>query len=208
MIITIGRQTGSGGHRIAKLVAERLGYKFYDREILNMAAEDSCFDRSFFEKYDEKHGFFRNFFGLSVATGSVTSYSNDYSNRLSQEALYLCQAEAIRRAAADGDCVFIGRCADYVLRDFPDMVSVFITSDLADRALLVASRTEMTVEQAEKFIRHREETRASFYKYYTGKKWGDSASYDLCINTSKLTESQVVEIICNYVFYFEKKQRS
>ncbi|MCF0209215.1 MAG: cytidylate kinase-like family protein, partial [Bacteroidaceae bacterium] len=185
MIITVGRQIGSGGHDIAKKLAEELGCKFYDMEILTIAAEESGFDRKFFEKTDEKRGFFRNIFSGSAFNGAMVNYGDTFGNRFSQEGLFQFQSEAIQKAAAESDCVFVGRCADYVLREFDNVVNIFITADYKERVERVKERLGITAEQAEKLIRDKEDSRASFYNYYTGKKWGHSASYDLCVNSSK-----------------------
>lgn len=199
MIITVGRQIGSGGHNIGKKLAEGLGYKFYDMEILALAAEESGFDRKFFEKNDEKHGFFRSIFGGSVLTGAMMNYADSSASSLSQEGLFRFLSEAIQKAAGEDNCIFVGRCADYILRDFPNVVSVFVTADYEERVQAVMQRKEMTREQAEKHIREKEDSRASFYNYYTGKTWGHSASYDLCVNSSKLGQDKTVEYIKQFV---------
>lgn len=199
MIITVGRQIGSGGHNIGKKLAEELGYKFYDMEILALAAEESGFDRKFFEKNDEKHGFFRSIFGGSVLAGAMMNYADSSASSLSQEGLFRFLSEAIQKAAGEDNCIFVGRCADYILRDFPNVVSVFVTADYEERVQAVMQRKEMTREQAEKHIREKEDSRASFYNYYTGKTWGHSASYDLCVNSSKLGQDKTVEYIKQFV---------
>lgn len=198
MIITVGRQIGSGGHNIGKKLAEELGCKFYDMEILALAAEESGFDRKFFEKNDEKHGFFRSIFGGSVLTGAMMNYTDSGASSLSQDALFRFLSDAIQKAAGEGNCVFVGRCADYILRDFPNVVSVFITADYEERVEAVMRRMELSREHAEKLVREKEDSRASFYNYYTGKTWGDSSSYDLCVNSSKLGLEKTVE----YIKYF------
>ena len=199
MIITVGRQIGSGGHNIGKKLAEELGYKFYDMEILALAAEESGFDRKFFEKNDEKHGFFRSIFGGSVLTGAMMNYADSSASSLSQEGLFRFLSEAIQKAASEDNSIFVGRCADYILRDFPNVVSVFVTADYEERVQAVMQRKEMTREQAEKHIREKEDSRASFYNYYTGKTWRHSASYDLCVNSSKLGQDKTVEYIKQFV---------
>jgi len=195
MIITVGRQIGSGGHDIAKKLAEQIGYKFYDMEILSIAAQESGFDRKFFEKQDEKRGFFRSIFGGAVPTGAMVNYSGTYTNKFSQESLFLFQAEAIKNAASEGNCIFVGRCADYILREFPNLINLFVTADYDERVGRVMTRNAMTREQAEKLIRDKEDARSSFYNYYTGKKWGDSSSYDFCLNSSRLGIEGSVKLI-------------
>lgn len=199
MVITVGRQIGSGGHDIAKKLAADLGCKFFDMEILALAAEESGFDRKFFEKHDEKRGFFRSIFSGSVLTGAMVNYGNTYNNRFSQDGLFQFQSEAIQKAASEGNCVFVGRCADYVLREQADVVNVFITADYDVRVERVMKRKGITRNEAVKLIREKEESRASFYNFYTGKKWGDSTSYDLCVNSSRLGDEKTVEFIKNFI---------
>lgn len=199
MIITIGRQTGSGGHEIANKLAAALELKFYDKEILNIAAEESGFDRKFFEKNDEKHGFFKNVLGTSVPTGAIGFFSENFNNSFSQEKLFILQSEAIQKAAEEGNCLFVGRCADYALREKDDVINIFITAPLEDRVKRLMKYSKITAEQAVKHIREKEDTRSSFYNYYTGKKWGDSTSYDLCINSSILGIDGTVEFLKKFI---------
>ncbi len=183
IIINVGRQIGSGGRTIARMLAKEFGCKFYDRELLNLAAKESGFSEKFFEQNDEKKGFFKSLFHANVP---FLGSSNFYSNNISQESLFKFQSDAIRRAAAEGSCVFVGRCADYILRECPDRVDVFVTANLADRVALVRERSGCDEEAARKLIANGESGRASYYNYYTGKQWGHSESYDLCINSSLL----------------------
>lgn len=118
IIINVGRQLGSGGRDIAKMLAQHFGCKYYDRELLNLAAKESGFSEKFFEQNDEQKGFFKSLFHLNVP---FLGSANFYNNNLSQESLFKFQSDAIRKAADEGSCVFVGRCADYVLRDYPAM---------------------------------------------------------------------------------------
>ena len=183
IIINIGRQLGSGGHDIAKMLARDFGCKFYDKELLNLAAEESGFSKKFFEQNDEQKGFFKSLFHIHMPFASDTTF---YNNKFSQESLFQFQSDAIKKAADEGSCVFVGRCADYVLRDYENTVSVFITADMKDRAMRVSRRHLCDMETAERIIENQESDRSSYYNYYTGKKWGHGASYDLCINSSIL----------------------
>ena len=183
IIINIGRQLGSGGHDIAKMLAKDFDCKFYDKELLNLAAQESGFSKKFFEQNDEQKGFFKSLFHIHVPFASDASF---YNNKFSQESLFQFQSDAIKKAASEGNSVFVGRCADYVLRDYKNTVSVFITADMKDRAMRVSRRHLCDEETAERIIENQESDRSSYYNYYTGKKWGHSASYDLCINSSIL----------------------
>lgn len=183
IIINIGRQLGSGGHIIATMLAEKFGCKLYDREILNIAAEESGFSKKFFEQTDERKGFFKSLFHTHASFISDNSF---YSNKFSQESLFQFQSDAIRKAAGEGSCVFVGRCADYVLRDFKNIINIFITADIDQRIQAVCKRHDCDRATARKIISDKENCRSSYYNYYTGKKWGDSSSYDLCVNSSLL----------------------
>ena len=196
IIINIGRQLGSGGLVIAKMLAEDLGCNFYDKELLNLAARESGFSEKFFEQNDEKKGFFRSLFHMHAP---FVSDSNFYNNKLSQESLFQFQSDAIRKAASEHSCVFVGRCADYVLRDFDNTVSVFITSDLDERISRVCERHKCTEDEAKKIIESKESTRSSYYNYYTGKEWGHSSSYDLCINSSILGMEGTEEFVKEFI---------
>ena len=196
IIISVGRQLGSGGHDIAKLLADKFGCKFYDRELLNLAAKESGFSECFFEQNDEQKGFMKSLFHTHVPFVSDSSF---YNNNFSQESLFKFQSDAIRRAAGEGSCVFVGRCADYILRDLPELVSVFITADIEERVHNVAKRNSCSTETAKKIISSQESERSSYYNYYTGKQWGDSSSYDLCINSSVLGQNGTVELISQFI---------
>ncbi len=196
IIINIGRQLGSGGRQIGRMLAEEFGCTFYDKELLNLAAKESGFDERFFEQNDEHKNFFKSLFQLHA---SHIDDSNFYTNRFSQENLFLFQAEAIRKAAQTGNCVFVGRCADYILRDDPDACNIFITADLEDRVRRVAERHGCDKESALKILNSKESNRASYYNYYTGKKWGHSQSYHLCVNSSVLGIEGTASLISDFI---------
>ncbi len=196
IIINVGRQIGSGGLIIARKLAQDLDCKFYDKELLNLAAQESGFHESFFKESDEETGFFKSFFHLNIP---FTAGGNPENNKLSSESLFHFQSEAIRNAASDHSCVFVGRCADYVLRDFENVVNIFLTANLEERILRVSNRHSCTSEEALKMIEFGEKRRSSYYNYYTGKKWGDSKSYDLCLNSSIFGEEGTVDFLKEFI---------
>ena len=196
IIINVGRQIGSGGHIIAEMLAKDFGCKCYDRELLNLAAKESGFSEKFFEQNDEQKGFFKSLFHTYLP---FLSDNNFYHNDFSQEGLYTFQSDAIKKAADEGNCVFVGRTADYVLREYANVVNVFITAYLDDRIKAVSKRKGIDEEAARKFIISHEEERASYYEYYTGKKWGHSESYDLCINSSLLGMEETEKFIAEFI---------
>ena len=197
IIINVGRQLGSGGHDIGRMLALDFQAKYYDRELLNLAAKESGFSEKFFEQNDEKKGFFKGLFNMQT---SHISGGSMYKTNFSQESLFKFQSDAIRKAADEGSCVFVGRCADYVLRDYENVVNVFITASIDFRVALVAKVKQLDEEHALRLIEQVESRRAQYYNYYTGKKWGAAESYDYCIDASILgleaTEKLIAEYIC------------
>lgn len=192
LIINIGRQVGSGGRIIAKLLADEFECQFYDKEILNLAAKESGFSEKFFEQNDEQRGFIQTLFSMHAP---LISDNNFYNNKFSQDGLFQFQSEAITKAADEGSCVFVGRAADYVLRTYPNVVNIFITANMEDRIKLVCQRLGCDEKDAKKLIIDKESERASYYNYYTGKKWGHSCSYDLCVNSSIMGLEKTADII-------------
>ena len=196
IIINVGRQLGSGGHDIGRMLALDFSAQYYDRELLNLAAKESGFSEKIFEQNDEKKGFFRGLFNMgSPHVNSGSLYKSDFS----QESLFQFQSDAIRKAAKEGSCVFVGRCADYVLRDFPNVVNIFITASMEYRVEQIMNKQHLNEEAARAFIEKRENQRAEYYNYYTGKKWGHAASYDLCIDSSILGLVETEKIIAEFI---------
>jgi len=196
IIICIGRQLGSGGHDIARMLAMDFNAKYYDKELLNLAAKESGFSEKFFEQHDEKRGVFRSLFNLRSTPVSGTDM---YANNFSQENLFKFQSDAIKKAAAEGSCVFVGRCADYVLRENANVVSIFITASKRFRIEQIMAKQGLDFVAAKKFINQRESQRAAFYSYYTGKKWGHAESYDLCIDASILGLQATEKFIADFI---------
>ena len=199
IIINVGRRYGSGGYTVARLLAEMFDCKLYDKELLNLAAKESGFSERFFESADERKRFFRSLFHIHIPLMPDNGF---YNNNFSHENLFLFQSEAIRKAAARGSCVFVGRCADYVLRDFAGVFNVFITADLECRVSEISRRLGCDKAAAAKIIADKEKSRAAYYNYYTGKKWGDSASYHLCVNSSLLGEQATAEYIRDFILKY------
>ena len=196
IIINVGRQLGAGGRTIAKGLAETFGCKFYDKELLNLAAKESGFSEKFFEQNDEHKGFFKSLFHLHAShVGDNNMYNNDFS----QENLFKFQSDAILKAADEGSCVFVGRCADYVLRERTDVVSVFVSASKRFRIDQIMAKLNVDAPTANKYIKQRESQRASYYNYYTGKKWGSAESYDLCIDSSVLGLQATERFIADFI---------
>ena len=195
IIINVGRQLGSGGHDIGRMLALDFQAKYYDRELLNLAAKESGLSEKIFEENDEKKGFFRGLLNM----GSPHVNGNVYKPGLSQESLFQFQSDAIRKAAREGSCVFVGRCADYILRDFGNTVNIFITASMRYRIDQIMNKQHIDEDAARKFIEQSEGKRAAYYNYYTGKKWGSADSYDLCIDSSVLGLMETEKLIAQFI---------
>ena len=196
IIINVGRQVGAGGQEIGRMLARDFEAKFYDRELLNLAAKESGFSEKFFKQSDEKQGFLRGLFNVQAPHFSLGSV---YSSNFSQESLFQFQSDAIRKAAAEGSCVFLGRCADYVLRDFENVVNIFVTASMDFRVEIVSKVKELDADHARKLIEQVESRRAQYYNYYTGKKWGGAESYDFCIDASILGLEETEKLIADFI---------
>ena len=186
-VITIGREYGSGGRFVGKLLAERLGIKFYDSELLIKAASDSGLSEEVFKNFDErKDGFLGNGIGLYA-----------YDMTLSQK-VFLAQFDTIKKLATEESCVIVGRCADYVLKDDPNLVSVFICAPMENKIERAIKYYDVDPKKAESVRLKKNKKRKSYYNFYTDREWGKASNYDLCIN-SKIGIDQCVDAIEAYV---------
>ena len=198
LIYTIGREFGSAGYEVGRLLAERLGVKLYDKELLAQAAKDSGFCEEIFENHDERptNSFL---YSLVMDTYSGGNYSSaPFLDMPLNHKVFLAQFDTIKKIAERESCVIVGRCADYALASNPDCLNVFVHAYLEDRIKAVSKRNDVTENKAKDLIQKKDKQRASYYNYYTCKKWGDSRSYDLTLNTSKITPEQCVDIILAY----------
>ena len=190
MIITIGRQHGSSGREIARLLAEKLNYKCYDKEIVDEAANHSDFSRDLIDAFDEKR--------MSAFILHAGGYGLNENFRLNMQVVS-AQFDAMRNIAEKGNCIFVGRCADYILRDHDDLVSVFILGDMDERLKCLERRQGLDETEARKKIKEVDKERSSFYRYYSDQTWGDAQNYDMCINSSKLGVEGTVQVILDYI---------
>lgn len=195
--ICIGRQPGSGGRIIGEKLASKLQFSFYDKEIILLASKESGVGKEYFEKIDEKtgHSIFGGLFGMrSSMMGQVYA---DYF--LSNESLFKIQSDVIREMANKNSSVFVGRCADYVLSDSPNCLSIFITADIDDRIKRIAQLQNIDAKKAEALIEKMDKKRAEYYNYFSNKEWGVAQSYHLCVNSSVLGIDSTIELILNFV---------
>ena len=182
-VITIGREFGSGGHEIGMKLAEKLGIKCYDKELLQVAAKESGLCEELFASQDEKP---TNSFLYSLVMDTYSlGYSNSYVDMPINHKVFLAQFDAIKKLAAKESCVIVGRCADYALEDDPFAVSVWIKASLDERI-----------------------KRASYYNYYSSKKWGEAKSYDLCIDSGLVGIDGAIELILKFIELKEKNQNN
>jgi cytidylate kinase len=197
-IYTIGREFGSGGKKVGEKLAAKLGIKLYDKELLQQAAKDSGFCEEIFENHDEKptNSFL---YSLVMDTYSVSGYSAaPFLDMPLNHKVFLAQFETIKKIAERESCVIVGRCADYALSDNPDCINVFIHADMDKRIKNVSKNLNITENKARDIINKTDKQRASYYNYYTSKKWGDSKSYNLSLDAGKLGTDNCVEMILKY----------
>jgi cytidylate kinase len=199
-VITVGRQLGSGGRIIGENLAGQLGIAFYDKELIKIASQESGLGKEYFEQADEKKSYsiFGGLFGLR-GTLADEPFSHYYLNN---ETLFKIQSDVIRDLAEKGPCLFVGRCADYVLKENPRCVNVFISADMNDRIKRVAEVQNTSAEKARDFIEKADKQRAGYYNYFSNKVWGAAESYHLCVNSSVLGIDETVNLIRHFA---EKK---
>ena len=199
-IVTIGRQFGSNGRNIGRAVAEKLGVNFYDKELLKLAARNSGVCEELLQTLDEKPN--TSFLYSVVMDPYAFAYSynnNGYNMNISQQA-FQATFDTIKAIADNESCVIVGRCSDYILRDNPDVFNVFIYAPLETRIKTVMERfPELSESKAKEQINKEDKARASYYNYYSSKKWGKMDSYHLCIDSSKLTLEDAADIIVRAV---------
>lgn len=189
--INIGRQIGSGGRTVAKLLADELGISVYDKKLLKSASDESGFSEEFFVKADEETSRrrLRSLFLTHLTEGGLSR------NYMSNESMFKLQSDAILKIHSQEDCIFIGRCASYILRDSDRTLNVFLTASQEDRVHRICEDGDRNERQAVSLIEDADRKRAAYFNYYTGKKWSDSTTYDLCLNTSVFGTDGCAEII-------------
>lgn len=197
-IITITRQFGSGGHDIGKALSEKLDIPFYDKELISIAAKESGIAPEVFETVDEKA---TNSLLYSLSMG-FNHYNNGFTATEDlpfNDRLYILQHKIIKELAEKENFVVVGRCADYVLRENPNVVKVYIYADIESRIKRAVERHDIDSVRAKQAVVKADKNRANYYSFYSGKKWGLADNYDLCINSTNLTVDQAVEVILSYI---------
>lgn len=201
-VITIGRQFGSGGKEIGEKLAKDLGIKCYDKELLELAAKESGLCAELFENHDEKP---TNSFLYSLVMDTYSlGYTSSYSDMPINHKVFLAQFDTIKKLAERESCVIVGRCADYALEDNPYAITVWIKADMEQRVKRISEKYELSESKAADLIQKEDKRRASYYNYYSSKKWGDGKSYDLCLDSAKLGIDGSIELIKKFIELREK----
>lgn len=197
-VINIGRQLGSGGKDVGEILARRLGIKVYDKQLINLAAEQSGLCPEFFEQADEKQA--RNIFSTLIGYLRAPFSGEDGASGdvLGSDALFKIQSDVIRDLAGRESCIFVGRCADYILREHPRCVNVFISADRDDRCRRLCAAQKIDEAQAQALIERTDARRAGYYNYYSSRTWGEAATYHLCIDSSVLGLEGTADVILDF----------
>ena len=194
LIISIGRQFGSGGAEIGKKLADKLGIEFYDKELIKRASKESGISEKMFEKSDEKP---INSFMYSIVTHGFPAYSTPaYNNVFTNDKIFALQADTIRKIAEEHSAVIIGRCADDILRDHDNLVRVFIYGNIESRTKRISEKYNLSEKEAQEMIRRIDKSRSSYYEFFANKKWGDTNSYDICVDSSDKIDETVEFLKC------------
>jgi hypothetical protein len=203
-VITIARSYGSGGKTLGKLLAGEFGINCYDREILRMASDESGINEALFGEADEKLKK-SPLFGIIKKNpykgGVISPESSDF---VSDDNLFNYQAKVIKELAQQESCIIIGRCADYVLKDNPDVIRLFFYAPLEDCIKRVVNQNGIGKKDAEKKIEKIDKYRADYCKYYTGKDWRDASKYDFCLNTASMSYEKLVEVVKDFIRVYQK----
>ena len=203
-IITIGRQYGSGGKEIGRKLAEHYGIPFYDKELLKIAAKESGICEELFEDFDEKPT--TSFLYSLVMDPYALGYNASSFDMPLNQKVFLASFDAIKKVAEEGPCVIVGRCADYALRDFRNALHIFVHAPMSFKKLRIHDEYEIPLDHVKDVAVKTDKQRASYYNYYTSKKWGDLKSYDLCLDSSILGIDGTVELISHAIQLKEKNE--
>ncbi|MCR5399270.1 MAG: cytidylate kinase-like family protein [Lachnospiraceae bacterium] len=206
-IITIGRQFGSRGREIGRKVAEYYGIPFYDKDLITRAAKESGFCEEMIEVHDERptSSFLYN---LVMDTYSFGYNSSSFIDMPISHKIFLAQFDTIKKVAAEGPCVIVGRCADYALSERDDVIDLFIYGDEQARIDSIAKRYELSRDKAKDMVNKKDKQRSSYYNYYSSKKWGRADSYNLCIDSSVFGIEGTVKMIIHAVDDFEESRKN
>ena len=198
VVITIARQYGSGGRTIGEMLAEDIKVHYYDKELLKLASEESGISERLFVNADEKVKF-TNLLKIVKNTYKGQLIPPESEDFVSDDNLFNYQAKVIKQLAEEESCVIVGRCADFVLKDYDNVLSVFIHAPRDYCLEQAAKKVSMAPRELERYITRTDRQRAEYYKYHTGREWTDARNYDLCLDSSKLGFERCVEEIKAYL---------
>jgi len=197
-VVAISRENGSRGRELGKMIAKTLGVSYYDKELLRFASEESGISEELFEKYEEKYSLLyriakKVYSGEIIPPGRVDFLSGDN--------LFNYQAKVAKKLAEEESFVLIGQCGGFVLGDMPNLnlIRVFVTAKKEDRIKSLEEKFHLSIKDLEKLIERTDKHRAGYFQYHTGEKWRDIRNYDICIDTSKITLEQGVELVKNFI---------
>lgn len=198
VVVTIARQYGSGGKTVGEMLAKEMGIPCYGENLLKLASEESGIHERLFMQLDEK---LQNSPLLRMTTDVYTGelIPPDSSEFVSAKNLFNYQAKVIKHLAETENCVIVGRAADFVLKDYPNVISVFVHASEEFNLARAMERNSMTESEMKKFIAKTDRYRADYYKHYTGREWTDARNYDLCLNSGKLGFEKCVQEIKGYM---------
>ncbi|MBE5815296.1 MAG: cytidylate kinase-like family protein [Clostridiales bacterium] len=197
LIITIGREYGSGGRELGELLAKRLGIAYYDKEILARAAQESGICEEVMEAHDEK-GALRSLLGASASLGGAMSGVGYGMQMPMNQRIFQAQFDAITQLAAEGPCVFVGRCADYVLRGRPNVTHVFVYASEEHKTERIMRVMGVDADKARELIKKTDKQRKSYYNFYADGNWGMRSNYDLMLRTDGHSLEELVELVAAY----------
>lgn len=192
-IVTISREFGSGGHEIARKVAQQLGYKLYDNELILEIAKNTKLSKELIEFYDEKPST-KTFFPVKTESIKIVN-----ENIPLEKQIFLAEKEIMENAAKNENCIFVGRCSNYIFKNHPNSMHIFIYSNLDNRIKRKMNILNKNYKDIQKLVEEQDKKRILYYKSNTDSEWGNKANYDLCINSANLSIDEIVDIIVKLI---------
>lgn len=202
-VITLGRQLGSNGKLIGKALAEKLGYKFYDKDLIARVAKESGLSENLFDEMNEKPTS-SLLYSLVMGVQSSKGLYYQYNDMLNGDSLFRLQADVIKSIANEGPCIIVGRCADYILRDNPSLIKLFLYASTEERVKTLMVRDNMSEKEARSAVNKADKRRSNYYNFYTNNSWGNVNNYHLCLDTASLTQDKCVDFLYSYIKEREK----
>ncbi len=202
-VITLGRQLGSNGKLIGKALAEKLDYKFYDKDLIARVAKESGLSENLFDEMNEKPTS-SLLYSLVMGVQSSKGLYYQYNDMLNGDSLFRLQADVIKSIANEGPCIIVGRCADYILRDNPNLIKLFLYASTEERVKTLMARDNMSEKEARSAVSKADKRRSNYYNFYTNNSWGNVNNYHLCLDTASLTQDECVDFLYSYIKEREK----